>query len=150
MTKLWNTITADGSKKPYGMIESLELAGKLTEDSKAVKCDDDIFLIRTKDGLKVYDTGTEQFTEPDSFPVTDEATGFKTEISLAPGVILTAEFTDGMMTIENEKLPVTVRKIREKMLILQFEAGETMLFDTSRFLLYVFAGEEFICGYVEV
>lgn len=150
MTKLWNIITADGSRKPYGMTESLELAGKIPEESKAVKCDDDIFLVMVKDGLKVYSTGTGQFAEPDSFPVTDAADGFKTEISLAPEVILPTEFTAGGITIGNEELPVTVRKIREKMLILQFGEGEAMLFDTSRFLLYAFAGEEFICGYVEV
>lgn len=150
MTKLWNRITADGSKKPYGMTESLELAGKLSEDSKAVKCDDDIFLVKTKDGLKVYSTDTEKFSEPDSFPVTEEAAGFKTEISLAQDVILPTGFADGMIMIGDEEFPVTVRKIREKMLLLQFEEGEAMLFDTSRFLLYAFAGGEFICGYVEV
>ena len=91
MTKLWNIITADGSRKPYGMTESLELAGKIPEESKAVKCDDDIFLVMVKDGLKVYSTGTGQFAEPDSFPVTDAADGFKTEISLAPEVILPTE-----------------------------------------------------------
>ena len=49
-----------------------------------------------------------------------------------------------------EGFPVTVRKVQDKMLLIEFEEGEAILFDTSRFLLYAFVGGEFLCGYVEV
>ena len=150
MTKLWNTITAGGQKKPYGMTESQELAGKIPEGSAAVKCSDELFLVKTDGGLKLYSKEKEGFTSPDSYQQTDEADGFKTEISLAPDVILQAAFSAGEITLGEEGFPVTVRKVTDKMLLLEFEEGEAILFDTSRFLLYAFVDGEFLCGYVEV
>ena len=150
MTKLWNIITDAGQKKPYGMTDSLELAGKVPEGSVAVKCSDDLFLVKTEEGLRVYRTENSELEAAGSFPPATDADGFRTEISMAPDVILPAEFTEGMIKLGEDTIPVTVRKVREKMLLLDFEGQDAILFDTSRFLLYAFIDGEFFCGYVEV
>ncbi|MBP0970231.1 MAG: hypothetical protein J5744_08810 [Oscillospiraceae bacterium] len=150
MTKLWNTITAGGHSKPYGMTDSQELAGKIPEGSAAVKCSDDLFLVKTDGRLKLYSKETEVSASPDIYQQTDEADGFRTEISLAPDVILPAAFSAGGLTLGEEGFTVTVRKVQDKMLLLEFEEGDAILFDTSRFLLYAFVDGEFLCGYVEV
>lgn len=148
-TKLWNVLTADGSKTPYGMAESLEIRD-LPEGSTSVKCTDTLFLVRTEGKAALYDSRTETMNKLSAYDVTDEADGFSTEISMAPDVILPAEFADGKMVIADTVFPVTVRKAEEKMLIIQFEEDETVLFDTSRFLLYAYVNDRFFCGYVEV
>ena len=150
MTKLWDAITAAGQKRPYGMTESQELDGKVPEGSVSVKCSDDIFLVKTAEGLKVYCSEDGTLADPGYFVQTTETDGFRTEISLAPDVILPAELSGETFRLGETELPVSVRKVREKMLLLCFEEGEAVLFDVSRFLLYAFTGGEFICGYVEV
>ena len=149
-TKLWNVLTAHGTKAPYGMTESLETEGKVPEGSVSAKISDSLYLVKTGEGVMVYDREEGQLRKPESFPATEEADGFGREISLATDLILYAEFSDGKLTVSGTEFPVTVRKVAEKMLLIEFEEGEVMLFDTSRFLLYAFAGEKFICGYAEV
>jgi len=84
------------------------------------------------------------------YPETNRADGFVTELSLAPGVILKAEFASGQLILEEEKLPITVREVGEKVLLIKTEESDVILIDVSRFLLYASVSGEFICGYVEV
>ena len=125
-SRLWNVLTADDKKKPYGMTQTHEI-GRMPEDSAAVQCTDRVFLVRA----------------------VHEADGFKTEISFAPAVILPTEFKDGSIVIGEEEFPVITRGIGEDILLLQIEDDELIVFDRSRFLLYACIKGEFICGYVE-
>ena len=149
-TRLWNVLTDTGSKRPYGMTESLEITDRVPQGSRTVKISDDLFMTEADGKLSIFCNSDGKFTGPADLLLTDEADGFVTEISLAPEVILPAEFSEGRLKIGAEEFRVQVRKAGEKMLLIGFEDGDVMLFDTSRFLLYAFCGEKFICGYVEV
>ena len=149
-TRLWNVLTDTGSKRPYGMTESLEIADKVPQGNCTVKISDDLFMTEGGGKIGIFCSSDGKITDPADLPLTDEADGFVTEISLAPEVILPAKFSEGLLRIGAEEFRVQVRKAGEKMLLIGFDEGDVMLFDTSRFLLYAFSGEKFICGYVEV
>ncbi len=148
-SRLWNVLTADDTKKPYGMTQTHEI-GRMPEDSAAVKCTDRVFLVRVGGYAEVLDAESQMLSLADSYPAVHEADGFKTEISFAPGVILPTEFKDGSIVIGEEEFPVITRGIGEDILLLQIEDDELIVFDRSRFLLYACIKGEFICGYVEV
>lgn len=148
--RLYNVLTAQGSRAPYGMTESLEISGKVPEGSVSVKCSDSLFLVKTEDCVRLFSEEDGQLRPAESFPEDGEADGFRTEISLATDVILPVEFGKDRLVIGETEFHVAIRRAAEKMLLIEFETGELMLFDTSRFLLYAFTGGRFICGYVEV
>ena len=150
MTRLYDAITAGSQKKPYGMTLSLEIEDKIPLGSEAVKCTDSLYLVRMVDGAKLYDTAAGKLSVPKDYPETDRADGFLTEISLAPGVILKAEFAQGYLVLEDEKTPVIVRDIGENILLMETNEGDVLLMDVSRFLLYALVDGQFVCGYVEV
>lgn len=150
MTRLFNAITAGGQKKPYGMTLSLEIQDRIPQGSEAVKCTDSLYLVRTEDGAKLFDSAAGKLFKPGDYPETDRTDGFSTEISLAPGLIIKTEFTSGHLVLEEEKLPVTVRDLGNNVLLVEAEEGDVILIDVSRFLLYALADGNFICGYIEV
>ena len=150
MTRLFNAISDGGQKKPYGMTLSLEIKDKLPEGYEAVKCTNSLYLVRTINGAKIYDIVTEKLSVPQDYPETDRADGFVTEISLAPGVILKAEFTPGQLVLEDGKLPITVSDVGGNVLLMETNEGDVILMDVSRFLLYALVDGQFVCGYVEV
>ena len=150
MTRLYDAITASGQKKPYGMTPSLEIEDKIPQGSEAVKCTDSLYLVRTEDGAKLYDTVTGKLSASNGYPETDRADGFVTEISLAPGVILKTEFNPGQLVLEDEEIPVTVKKAGRNVLMIETNEGDMSLMDVSRFLLYALVDGQFVCGYVEV
>ena len=150
MTELLNIATAGGQKKPYGMALSLEIKDLLPEGCEAVKCTDTLFLVRTEKGAGLFDTSSGKLSASGDYPETDRADGFATEISLAPGVILKAEFAPGKLILGDDALPVTVRDLGGNILLICTEEGDVILMDVSRFLLYALADGKFICGYVEV
>ena len=150
MTRLFNAITAGGQKRPYGLTLCLEIADMVPHGSEAVKCTDSLYLVRTRDGVKLFDSAAGKLSDFLEYPETNRADGFVTELSLAPGVILKAEFASGQLIMEEEKLPITVREVGEKVLLIKTEESDVILIDVSRFLLYASVSGEFICGYVEV
>ena len=150
MTRLFNAITAGGQKRPYGLTLSLEIEDMVPHGSEAVKCTDSLYLVRTGDGVKLFDSAAGKLSDFLEYPETNRADGFVTELSLAPGVILKAEFASGQLIMEEEKLPITVREVGEKVLLIKTEESDVILIDVSRFLLYASVIGEFICGYVEV
>lgn len=150
MTRLFNAITAGGQKRPYGLTLSLEIEDMVPHGSEAVKCTDSLYLVRTGDGVKLFDSAAGKLSDFLEYPETNRADGFVTELSLAPGVILKAEFASGQLILEEEKLPITVREVGEKVLLIKTEESDVILIDVSRFLLYASVIGEFICGYVEV
>lgn len=150
MTRLFNAITAGGQKRPYGLTLCLEIEDMVPHGSEAVKCTDSLYLVRTGDGVKLFDSVAGKLSDFLEYPETNRADGFVTELSLAPGVILKAEFASGQLILEEEKLPITVREVGEKVLLIKTEESDVILIDVSRFLLYASISGEFICGYVEV
>lgn len=150
MTRLMNVLTEGGSRKPYGMALSLEADGRIPKGCASAKCTDTLFLVRSEDGAKLYDSATGKLTVPEDYPETDRADGFVTEISLAPDVILKAVFRPGQMVIGEEALNITARDLGGNVLLFQTEYGDVLLMDVSRFLLYALTDGRFICGYVEV
>ena len=150
MTRLFNAITAGGQKRPYGLTLCLEIKDMIPHGSEAVKCTDSLYLVRTGDGVKLFDSTAGKLSDLLEYPETNRADGFVTELSLAPGVILKAEFASGQLVLEEEKLPVTVRDLGNNVLLVEAEEGDVILIDVSRFLLYALADGNFICGYIEV
>ncbi len=150
MTRLLNAITAGGKKKPYGMTLSLEIKDRIPHGSEAVKCTDNLFLVSTENGIKLFDSAAGKLFDCSDCPKTDRIDGFVTELSLAPGVILKAEFAPGQLILEGEKLPITVREVDGNVLLMETEESDVILMDVSRFLLYAFISGKFMCGYVEV
>ena len=150
MTRLFNAITAGGQKRPYGLTLCLEIEDMIPHGSEAVKCTDSLYLVRTGDGVKLFDSSAGKLSDFLEYPETNRADGFVTELSLAPGVVLKAEFASGQLVLEEEKLPVTVRDLGNNVLLVEAEEGDVILIDVSRFLLYALADGNFICGYIEV
>ncbi len=150
MTKLFNAITAGGQKEPYGMTLSLEIKDNIPNESEAVKCTDNLYLVRTGDSVKLFDSTAAILSDILDYSETDKADGFVTELSLAPGVILKAEFASGQLILDKEKLSVTVREVGKNVLLIKTEENDVILMDVSRFLLYAFISGKFMCGYVEV
>ena len=150
MTKLFNAITAGGQKEPYGMTLSLEIKDNIPNESEAVKCTDNLYLVRTGDSVKLFDSTAAILSDILDYSETDRADGFVTELSLAPGVILKAEFASGQLILDKEKLSVTVREVGKNVLLIRTEENDVILMDVSRFLLYAFISGKFMCGYVEV
>lgn len=150
MTKLFNAITAGGQKEPYGMTLSLEIKDNIPNESEAVKCTDNLYLVRTGDSVKLFDSTAAILSDILDYSETDRADGFVTELSLAPGVILKAEFASGQLILDKEKLSVTVREVGKNVLLIKTEENDVILMDVSRFLLYAFISGKFMCGYVEV
>lgn len=150
MSKLLEILT-DGKARPYGMIRSDELSG-IFPGTAAYKCRDRLFILEKDGGLKLYDAlkPEEGLVSPDSFPETDALCGFKTELSFAPDRILAAEFGTGTMTLGETVFDISVRDAGDKIYLILLPSNETILLDASRFLLYAAAGEEKICGYLEV
>ena len=149
-SKLYKVLTANGRSHPYGMIASSEVVRGIPSGCSLVKCTDNLFLADNNGKLFIYDNEKETLKELFSLPNTNEADGFVTEISLSPDVILPVEVLNDSMRIGNDIFKVAVKKAEEKLLVIQFEDGDVILFDTSRFLLYGFINKKFICGYVEV
>ncbi|MBR6322646.1 MAG: hypothetical protein IKR59_07235 [Lachnospiraceae bacterium] len=150
MSKLLEILTG-GKAKPYGMIRSDELSG-LFPGAEAFKCRDRLFVLKKDGELKLYDAGKpeEGLLAPASFPETDALAGFETELSFAPDQILVAVFGDGTMKLGEEEFEISVRDAQDKIYLVLLASGETILLDASRFLLYAAAGDEWICGYLEV
>ena len=150
MTRLFNAITTGGQKRPYGLTFCLEIEDMIPNGSEAVKCTDNLYLVRTGDGVKLFDSSAGKLSDFLEYPETNRADGFVTELSLAPGVVLKAEFASGQLVLEEEKLPVTVRDLGNNVLLVEAEEGDVILIDVSRFLLYALADGNYICGYIEV
>ena len=150
MTRLFNAITAGGQIRPYGLTFCLEIEDMVPHGSEAVKCTDSLYLVRTGDGVKLFDSSAGKLSDFLEYPETNRADGFVTELSLAPGVVLKAEFASGQLVLEEEKLPVTVRDLGNNVLLVEAEEGDVILIDVSRFLLYALADGNYICGYIEV
>ncbi len=151
MNRLWNILTGGGEKKPCSAVPAEELsefAGLLY-----TKYADRGYLV-VKDGSAfLYNS-----EEPDpelrplsAFPKDTGLTGFETEISFSPGVILPASFGENGLTIAEESLPASIRKAGEKLMAILFTGTEdVILFDTSRFLFYGFVDGKLILGNAEV
>ena len=148
-TRLFEVLASGGNSRPYGMIPSLELAEKFP-GAQCVKCTDSLFLVRTEERTFLYDDELGKTLAPQELPETDALNGFSREISMAPDVILLAEFSDGKVRLGEEEFTASVREVSGKMDLVLFEEGDMILADISRFLLYGSAGGEFICGYLEV
>ena len=154
MNSLWNTVTEGGRRKPYGGICSEELSEREDiKDSPCLKCTDNLYLVIKDQKPLLFDSRYPErgLTVPESFPETEDLTGFLTELSFAPDVILPAEFERNTLKLADTVFALTVRKISEKLYALQSDNdADLILFDASRFLLYTVTGGEFALGYAEV
>ena len=148
MSEFWKLITENAEKKPYGMILTEELPG-----TQAVKVTDDLYLLADGGECFVVDRKDPAHIRKalSEFPDSDELSGFSTELSFAPQVILKARFERGQMILSDSEIPAAEKKLRDKLyaLLLQ-EGGEAVLVDTSRFLLYAYSEGRYICGTMEV
>ena len=165
-TALWNILTNNSEKHPYGMILCDELrrkkltVAKKTGDEKVsfkglpyVKVSDTLYLGNLDGAPFLYDSKHPKELANDlvRFPTTDDLTDFAREISFAPDVILKAEFQEGVMKLSEHEFLVTVRKISAKWYLIALRGGRSViLLDASRFLVYAFTDGSFIGGYLEV
>ena len=178
----------------YGLPASEELCGRtaLLPDGAAVefggelavKCDDDLFLAEkagktylveelSDESLKALDAET---ATADAAALPAALEGWETDLSLASGYVLTADFRDGALTLRpspepvipnpfgetpapkaQEALaePVTFRlnavETGEKRFLFRFpETGETLFFDGRRFLLYALLRGRVVTGFVDL
>ncbi len=148
-TRLFGVLTSDRKSHPYGLIPSLELEDRFP-GARCVKITDSLFLTETEDGAVIYDEEKECCLPEEGLSDSDKLDGFITEISMAPDVILSAEFSHGKAVIGGEEFGISVKEVTEKMLLIRFGEKDVLFADISRFLLYGYAGGEFICGYIEV
>ena len=154
MKDLWNTITAAGTRKPYGAICTEELSDReAVKDSPCLKCTDNLYLVIKDTRPQLYDRRRPEagLQDPGGFDETGDLADFATELSFAPDVILPAQFSLHSLKLADETFPLTARKVSEKLYALQIEGGEDLiLFDASRFLLYAFISGKLTLGYAEV
>ena len=134
----------------YSSPACFELAGeKVTVDGvvwnltdmPCIKCEEDIFLIRTDDGALIYDkaAGTGFQVGKDSGPSCDDLNGWTAELAYAPLTVATCDFEDGNLCFDGEKLPISLKNLKGKLYLLsaETEAGKVALvLDISRFLFY--------------
>ena len=148
MSEFWKLITENAEKKPYGMILTEELPG-----TQAVKVTDDLYFFVDGGECFVVDRKAPARIRKalSEFPDSDELSGFSTELSFAPQVILKARFERGQMILSDSVIPAAEKKLTDKLyaLLLQ-EGGEAVLVDVSRFLLYAYSEGRYICGTMEV
>lgn len=152
MNDFTSLITAGGEKKPYGMILSDEL-NEAFAGLPAVKCTDSVFLLVKNSGVFLYDENAPEpgLVDPGALPESADLSGFTTELSFAPDCILPAKFDTEALTIGKTRFPVSVHKAAEKLYAVLSKSGSFLiLLDASRFLLYAFAENKFLCGYLEV
>ena len=148
MSEFWKLITENAEKKPYGMILTEELPG-----TQAVKVTDDLYFFADGGECFVVDRKAPARIRKalSEFPDSDELSGFSTELSFAPQVILKARFERGQMILSDSVFAVSEKKLTDKLAaVLLHGGGDILLVDTSRFLLYAYSEGRYICGTMEV
>ncbi len=145
MSKLIEAIRASGSG--YCPPPCYELASRELTFSNApcVKCEEDLYLLLVQDAAYLYDAQADKtICSAQDAPCT-ELDGWCAELHFAQKKTFPCGFGEGKLFFEDEAIPACVRKIRERLYLV--EAGPlTLVIDTARFLFYGAIDSRFLGG----
>ena len=192
---LYDYISSNGKYTVFGIPTTEELAGRsalmpdgsevLFGNELAIKCDDDLFIAeRAGRILLIKELSDLSLTAFDAIQATAEATalpealeGWKTDLCLASGYVLTADFGGGAMSLspspepavgglfgsdssaEVQKTPeaplakLTLKAIEtdDKRFVFYFpETGDILILNARRFLLFALLRGRAAAGFVEI
>ena len=158
--KLIQSILAQ--EKLYCPPACFELAGEKVEADgvtwnldgmPCIKCEEDAYLIQTEGDCVFYDRAAgEAFlaSKTAGVPYCEDLDGWTAELAYAPLTVAVCDFEKGGICVDEEKLPIFCRKLREKLYLISAETENgkaALVVDLSRFLFYGVVCGKRLSGY---
>ena len=126
------------AEMPYTPFESLELPEETEKGTYVVKCEEDAYLLVSKDGWRFFDRASgSSVSDPGVLPASRELAGWRAELSYAPDRVAVCDFGADSLTCEGEVLPVRIASLRPGLILAAGTDGRfALVVDTARFLFY--------------